>query len=70
MTSQMTIQPTSDLEEMLKEQKNLERLVSHYREEYKKVRMMVRDYKHRLRALNIKIAQLTRPPVVGDANGK
>ena len=61
MTSQTTIQPLTDLEDMLKERKNLERLISHYREEYKKVRLMVRDYKHKLRALNIRINQLTKP---------
>lgn len=46
---------------MLKEKKNLERLVSHYRDEYKRVRIMVRDYKHKLRALNTKIIQLSKP---------
>jgi phage shock protein A len=47
---------------MLKERKNLERLISHYREEYKKVRMMVRDYKHKLRALNVRIIQMMKKP--------
>jgi phage shock protein A len=47
---------------MLKEKQNIERVISHYREEYKRVRIMVRDYKHRLRALNIKIAQVSHPP--------
>ena len=65
MTSQTTIQPPTDLEDMLKERKNLERLISHYREEYKKVRMMVRDYKHKLRALNVRIIQMMKKPTEG-----
>jgi predicted nucleic acid-binding Zn-ribbon protein len=61
MAKQTTIQPLTELEELLKEKKFIERIIGHYRTEYKKVRMMVRDKKRELRALNIKIAQLTRP---------
>jgi hypothetical protein len=64
MTKQTTIQPLTELDELLKEKKNIERIISHYREEYKRVRIMVRDYKHKLRELNVKIAQMTKPPIM------
>lgn len=64
MAKQTTIQPLTNLEEMLKERQNIERVISHYRDEYKRVRLMVRDYKHRLRALNIRIAQVSHPPQI------
>lgn len=62
MGKQTTIQPITELDELRKEKRYLERLISHYREEYKKVRMMVRDHKHKLRAISLRISQLEKPP--------
>jgi phage shock protein A len=54
------ISPLSELEGLLKEKKNLENLISHYRDEYKRVRVMVKDYKHKLKETNLKILQMSK----------
>lgn len=58
---QTTIEPLNQLEEMLKQRKFLQGIIEHYRTEYKKVRLMVREKKRELKALNLKISQATKP---------
>jgi len=60
-TKQTTTSPLNKLEELLKEKKNLENLISHYRDEYKRVRLMVKDYKRKLKETNLKILQMSKP---------
>lgn len=50
----------NELEELLRERKSLEALIAHYREEYKKSRVMVRDSKRKLKEVNLKIGERTR----------
>ena len=59
---QTTIEPLSELEEMLKQRKFLQGVIEHYRTEYKKVRLMVREKKRDLKALNLRITQATKKP--------
>jgi phage shock protein A len=56
--TQTTIKPLDELEEALKERNTILRYIAQYRDEYKRIRMKVRDWKHQVKALNHKIKEM------------
>jgi hypothetical protein len=52
--SQTTLE-RNELQDLLTEKLELERMVEHYREEFKKARGKAKEYKRMLREINLKI---------------
>jgi len=51
----------NEIDKLLFDRKHKQMLIDHYRVEYKKVRMMVRDAKRAVREINLRIKQLSEP---------
>ena len=60
-TTNQTILEGTELQALLSEKKQLERVIEHYREEFRRARTLAKENKHKLKEINIKIWQITRP---------
>ncbi len=47
----------SDTQALISQKRELEKYIEHYRDEFKKARTKIRDYKKQLRAINMKLKQ-------------